>query len=56
MGAARKCLAADRAGASFSTSLRAPDALSPWPGLAVMATWVIVAYVFAGVLLHRRDA
>ncbi|GAB3781981.1 ABC transporter permease [Nocardioides ungokensis] len=44
------------AGASFSTSLRAPDALSPWPGLAVMATWVIVAYVFAGVLLHRRDA
>jgi ABC-2 type transport system permease protein len=44
------------AGQSFSTSLRAPDSLAPWPGLAVMVAWVVVAYVAAGVLLHRRDA
>lgn len=43
-------------GASFSTSLRMPDTLAPWPGLAVMVGWVVVAYVVAGVLLHRRDA
>ena len=44
------------AGASFSTSLSDPDALAPWPGLAVMVAWVVAAYVIAGALLHRRDA
>ena len=44
------------AGSSFSTSLRTPDALAPWPGLAVMVAWVVFAYLLAGVLLHRRDA
>jgi ABC-2 type transport system permease protein len=44
------------AGASFSTSLRAPGALAPWPGLAVMVAWVVVTYVLAAVMLRRRDA
>ncbi len=44
------------AGSSFSTSLRMPGALAPWPGLAVMVAWVILAYALACVLLHRRDA
>jgi ABC-2 type transport system permease protein len=44
------------AGASFSTSLRTPDALAPWPGLAVMVGWVVLAYVLAAVRLRRRDA
>ncbi|MGZ4447808.1 MAG: ABC transporter permease [Nocardioides sp.] len=44
------------AGASFSTSLRRPGALAPWPGLAVMVGWVVVAYAVAAALLRRRDA
>ena len=44
------------AGASFSTSLRMPSALAPWPGLAVMVGWVVLAYTAAAVLLRRRDA
>ena len=44
------------AGASFSTSLRMPGALAPWPGLAVMVAWVVAGYVAAAVLLRRRDA
>jgi ABC-2 type transport system permease protein len=44
------------AGASFSTSLRMPSALAPWPGLAVMVGWVVLAYTAAAVLLGRRDA
>ena len=43
-------------GAAFSTSLHTPGELAPWAGLAVMATWVAVAYATAAVLLHRRDA
>jgi hypothetical protein len=43
------------AGAAFATSLRMPDSLPPWPGLAVMTAWVAAAYVVGGVLLHRRD-
>lgn len=44
------------AGASFSTSLRAPNALTPWVGLGVMAAWVAVGLVTASVVLRRRDA
>jgi ABC-2 type transport system permease protein len=44
------------AGASFSTSLRMPGTLAPWPGLAVMVGWVVLAYVAAAVRLRRRDA
>jgi ABC-2 type transport system permease protein len=44
------------AGSSFSTSLRMPGTLAPWPGLAVMCGWVAVAYALAGALLRRRDA
>ena len=44
------------AGAAFSTSLRTPGELAPWPGLAVMVAWVAAAYAIAAVLLHRRDA
>ncbi|MCW2849978.1 MAG: transporter permease [Marmoricola sp.] len=44
------------AGASFSTSLRAPDALSPWAGLGVMVAWVALGLVAASVILRRRDA
>jgi len=44
------------AGAAFSTSLRTPDSLAPWTGLAVMVAWVVAAYGIAAVLLHRRDA
>jgi ABC-type transport system involved in multi-copper enzyme maturation permease subunit len=44
------------AGASFSTSLRMPGALAPWPGLVVMVGWVVMAHVVAAVLLRRRDA
>lgn len=44
------------AGQSFSTSLHVPGALAPWPGLAVMVGWVVLAHVVAVVLLRRRDA
>ena len=43
------------AGQSFSTSLTAPHALSPWTGLAVMVAWVVVGMVGAAVALKRRD-
>jgi hypothetical protein len=33
-----------------------PSALAPWPGLAVMVGWVVLAYTAAAVLLRRRDA
>ena len=44
------------AGASFSTSLRMPGSLPPWPGLAVMVAWVVVAFLVAAWELRRRDA
>jgi ABC-2 type transport system permease protein len=44
------------AGAAFSTSLHTTGELSPWTGLAVMAAWVVAAYVVAAALLNRRDA
>ena len=44
------------AGASFSTNLRAPGALSPWVGLGVMVAWVAALTVLASVQLRRRDA
>jgi ABC-2 type transport system permease protein len=44
------------AGASFSTTVREPETLAPWVGLAVMAAWVVVATVIASIVLQRRDA
>jgi hypothetical protein len=44
------------AGASFSTSLAQPHALSPWVGLGVMVAWVVVGLTVASVVLRRRDA
>ncbi len=44
------------AGASFSTSLRQPHTLQPWPGLLVMCAWVVVGIGVAAVQLRRRDA
>ncbi len=44
------------AGASFSTSLPMPNALSPWVGLGVMVAWVLLGLVTASVVLRRRDA
>lgn len=44
------------AGASFSTILRQPHALSPWVGLGVMVAWVVIGLLAAGVVLHRKDA
>lgn len=45
-----------QAGASFSTSLLEPPALSPWTGLGVLALWVVGSLTVAAVLLKRRDA
>ena len=44
------------AGASFSTNLPMPNALSPWVGLGVMVAWVLLGLVAASVTLRRRDA
>lgn len=44
------------AGASFSTELPVPHALSPWVGLAVMLAWAAAGLVAAAVSLQRRDA
>ena len=44
------------AGASFSTSLREPHTLLPWPGLLVMIAWAVVLVGVAAVRLRRRDA
>ncbi len=44
------------AGASFSTNLPQPNALSPWVGLGVMVAWVVAGLVAASVTLMRRDA
>ncbi len=43
------------AGQSFSTNLPQPHALSPWVGLAVMGTWVVLGLGIAAVVLDRRD-
>ncbi len=44
------------AGASFSTNLPQPHALSPWVGLGVMVAWVVAGLVAASATLMRRDA
>jgi ABC-2 type transport system permease protein len=44
------------AGASFSTSLREPHTLMPWPGLIVMIAWTVALVGVAAVRLRRRDA
>ncbi len=44
------------AGGSWAQSLRGPDSLAPWTGLAVLATWVVAGLVIAAVQLRRRDA
>lgn len=44
------------AGGSFISSLHAPDTLTAWPGLAVLAAWALGSLVVAAVALRRRDA
>lgn len=44
------------AGASFSTVIHQPHALSPWVGLAVMVAWVVAGLIAAAVVLQRKDA
>jgi ABC-type transport system involved in multi-copper enzyme maturation permease subunit len=44
------------AGAAFSTSLPEGLSLHPWPGLGLMAAWVVATFVVAVVVLRRRDA
>lgn len=44
------------AGASFSTNLPQPHALSPWLGLGVMVAWVVIGLCAALAVLRRRDA
>ncbi|UQX86914.1 ABC transporter permease [Jatrophihabitans telluris] len=44
------------AGGSFVSSVHQPELLTPWPGLAVMVAWVVVAVAVAAFLLNRRDA
>ncbi len=44
------------AGASFSTILHQPHALSPWVGLGVMVAWVVAGLIAAAVVLQRKDA
>lgn len=44
------------AGESFISSIRMPDTLTPWAGLAVLVAWVALALVAATVQLRRRDA
>jgi ABC-2 type transport system permease protein len=43
-------------GASFVSSVHAPDTLTPWTGLLVLVIWVLGALAVAAVLLKRRDA
>lgn len=43
------------AGGSFVSSLRMPDTLTPWTGLAVLVAWVVAAMAVAAVRLKRRD-
>lgn len=43
------------AGASFYSSLRGDNMLSPGAGLLVLVLWVVVALAAAAVLLKRRD-
>ena len=44
------------AGRSFVSSLREPQTLTPWVGLAVLAAWAVLAVVLAAVQLRRRDS
>lgn len=44
------------AGSSFVMSVRPPDTLAPWTGLAVLVAWVAAALAVAALALRRRDA
>jgi len=44
------------AGEAFISSVRSPDSLAPWTGLAVLVAWVVAALAVAVVQLRRRDA
>jgi ABC-2 type transport system permease protein len=44
-----------QAGASFVQTIRDQPSLHPWPGLLVMAAWVVVFGIGAIVSLRRRD-
>lgn len=45
-----------QAGASFVSTLREPDSLSPWTGLSVLALWVALGVTISALELRRRDA
>ena len=44
------------AGGSFVRTIREPNTLTPWTGLAVLAGWAVVGVIVAMVELRRRDA
>jgi ABC-2 type transport system permease protein len=45
-----------QAGASFINTIRDQPSLHPWPGIALMAGWVVAFLAVAVVTLKRRDA
>ena len=44
------------AGGSFVQTIRDPDTLRPWTGLAVLVAWAVVGTAVAAIELRRRDA
>ena len=44
------------AGGSFVRTIREPDTLGPWTGLAVLIAWSVAGMVVAAFELRRRDA
>ena len=45
-----------QAGASFVSSLREPDSLTPWAGLGVLVAWAVLGIGIAAWQLRRKDA
>lgn len=45
-----------QAGASFVSTLREPNSISPWTGLSVLALWAALGVAISALELRRRDA